>query len=341
MLTIAYIGDGKSTNRYHVPFSSQVEGIHIKKIQARSGHNESWDTVPGAEYVKEKSDIWDDSDIDLVVISTPPQSHYPLAKEALENGKNVLVEKPFAETSEEAKELFALAEEKNLFIQCYQNRRFDSDFLTVQKVIESGKLGDILEVEMHFDYFRPEVPKAAETFEKLDSFMYTHACHTVDQVLSYFGNPTDVTYDVRQLLGDNRMNDYFDLDFFYENNLKVSVKSSYFRLKARPSFVVYGTKGTFVKETKDRQEEHLKQFYMPENADFGLDQPEHYGTLTYMDEDGQYHEEKVVSEKGSYSYFYEALRMSLVNGRDKLVKDEETIRQLEILEEGIKQMKNY
>lgn len=340
MLTIAYIGDGKSTNRYHIPFSSQVEGIRIKKIQARSGHNEAWEKVSGAEYVKEKSEIWMDSDIDLVVISTPPQSHYSLAKEALENGKHVLVEKPFAETSEEAKELFALAEEKNLFIQCYQNRRFDSDFLTVQKVIESGKLGDIIEVEMHFDYFRPETPKSAESFEKLESFMYTHACHTVDQVLSYFGKPKDVTYDVRQLLGENRMNDYFDLDFFYENNLKVSVKSSYFRLKARPSFVVYGTKGTFVKETKDRQEEHLKLFYMPTNADFGVDLPEHYGTLTYMDEDGQYHEEKVISEKGSYSYFYEALADSLVNGKEKLVKDEETIDQLEILEEGIKQMKN-
>lgn len=338
MLTIAYIGNGKSANRYHIPFSSLVDTIKIKKILSRDDTS-SWDPVDGVTYVKKSEEIWNDPDIDLVVLSTPPHTHYPLAKEALENGKNVLVEKPFAETTDQAKELFTLAEEKGLFIQCYQNRRFDSDFLTVQKVIESGKIGDVLEVEMHFDYFRPEVPEQTDHFDPMESFLYTHACHTVDQVLSYFGNPQDIQYDVRQLLGEGRMNDYFDLDFFYDNNLKVSVKSSYFRLKERPSFVVYGTKGTFIKESKDRQEEHLKLFYMPTNEDFGLDLPEHYGTLYYMSEDGQYHEEKVVSEKGSYSYFYEALYETLVNGKEKLVKDHETIRQIEILEEGIRQMK--
>jgi predicted dehydrogenase len=338
MLTIAYIGNGKSANRYHIPFSSLDDTIKIKKILSK-GDTSDWDAVEGVTYVKESKEIWNDPDIDLVVLSTPPHTHYPLAKEALENGKNVLVEKPFAETTDQAKELFTLAEEKGLFIQCYQNRRFDSDFLTVQKVIESGKIGDVLEVEMHFDYFRPEVPEQTDHFDPMESFLYTHACHTVDQVLSYFGNPQDIQYDVRQLLGEGRMNDYFDLDFFYDNNLKVSVKSSYFRLKERPSFVVYGTKGTFIKESKDRQEEHLKLFYMPTNEDFGLDLPEHYGTLYYMSEDGQYHEEKVVSEKGSYSYFYEALYETLVNGKEKLVKDHETIRQIEILEEGIRQMK--
>ncbi|MGO1357242.1 Gfo/Idh/MocA family oxidoreductase [Alkalibacterium gilvum] len=340
MLNIAYIGDGKSTNRYHVPFSRQVEGINIKTIQARSGHNEMWSRVPDAQYVQNREDIYEDPAIDLVVICTPPQSHYSLAKEALLNNKHVLVEKPFAETSEEARELFELAEKKGLFIQCYQNRRFDSDFLTVQKVIESGVLGELLEVEMHYDYFRPEVPEGSETFNKLSSFMYTHACHTVDQVLSYFGNPSTIHFDVRQLLGEGRMNDYFDLDFNYENQLKVSLKSSYFRLKSRPSFAIYGKKGAFIKETEDRQEEHLKLFYMPTNNDFGVDLPEHYGTLYYIDEDGKYHEEKVVSEVGDYSLIYEGVYESIVNGKEKIVKDEETIRQIEILEEGISEMKH-
>lgn len=340
MLNIAYIGDGKSTNRYHIPFSKQVEGINIKTIQARSGHNEEWERVSGVDYVKDKTDIYNDPEIDLVVICTPPQSHYELAKEVLLNDKHVLVEKPFTETSAEAIELFALAEKKGLFIQCYQNRRFDSDFLTVQKVIESGVIGDLLEVEMHFDYFRPEVPESSKSFNKLNSFLYSHACHTVDQVLSYFGDPFAIHYDVRQLLGEGRMNDYFDLDFNYTNNLKVSIKSSFFRLKSRPSFAVYGKKGAFIKETKDRQEEHLKLFYMPTNNDFGVDLPEHYGTLYYMDDKGHYHEEKVVSEVGDYSRIYKGVYESIVNGRDKIVKNEETLRQIEILEEGISEMTN-
>lgn len=336
MLSIAYIGNGKSTNRYHAPFAQKVENIQIKKIYSRS--EPVWEKLEGTEYVSDINEIWTDDAIELVVISTPPSSHYQLAKEALLKGKNVLVEKPFCDTTEEALELFALAEKSNLMLQCYQNRRFDSDFLTVQKVIESGVLGEILEVEMHFDYFRPEVPLNTQHFSKLDDFYYSHACHTLDQVLSYFGNPLNTNYDVRQLLGEGRLNDYFDLDLYYQEGLKVSVKSSYFRIKERPSFIVYGTKGCFVKQTKDRQEEHLKLFYMPTNADFGIDLPEHYGVLTYIDDQGLYHEEKVVSEVGDYSRFYEAVYQTLKHGAPQFVTKEQTLKQIEMLNEGIKQM---
>ncbi|MHC5249259.1 oxidoreductase [Enterococcus sp. LJL90] len=338
MLTIAYIGNGKSTNRYHLPFSLKKENIKVKTIYSPKD-NLAWEKIAGIHYTTDITEVLTDPDIQLVVICTPSDQHYPLAKKFLEAGKNVLVEKPFSETSAEAKELFALAKEKGLFVQCYQNRRFDSDFLTVQKVIQSGKLGDILEVEMHYDYYRPEIPESIHEFSRINSYLYGHGCHTLDQVISFFGDPDDVHYDVRQLLGPNRMNDYFDLDLYY-GTMKVSVKSSYFRLKERPSFVVYGKKGVFVKETKDRQEEDLKKFYMPTNADFGIDLPQHYGTLTYMDENGNYHEEKVVSEVGDYSRVYQGVYETLINGADKIVKDEETIRQIEILEEGINQMRS-
>lgn len=337
MLTIAYIGNGKSANRYHLPFSRQIEGIRVKSIYERS--KSSWERIEGINYTSDIDEILNDPEIQLVVLSLPASIHYEFAKKCLNAGKNVLVEKPFTETAAEAKELFNLAKEKGLFVQAYQNRRFDSDFLTVQKVIESKVLGDILEIEMHFDYFRPEAPESIDKFSLDTSYLYGHACHTVDQVISYFGMPDKVHYDVRQLLGKGRMNDYFDLDLYY-GNMKVSIKSSYFRIKPRPSFVVYGKKGMFIKETKDRQEEDLKKFYMPINEDFGLDRPEDYGTLTYVDDEGKYHEEKVISERGDYSLFYQALYDTLVNGKEKLVKDEETIRQIDILEEGIKQMNN-
>ena len=204
----------------------------------------------------------------------PAICHAMAARQIIEAGKNVVVEKPFTHSAEEAQALFDLAREKGVKIQCYQNRRFDSDFLTVQKVIESGKLGEITEVEMSFDYYRPEVPEKAAEYVRADSFVYSHACHTVDQVLSYFGIPDAHHYDVRQMLGQGRMNDYFDLDLYYEKGtdkfdvmpggLKVSVKSSYFRAKERPSFVVYGRKGMFVKAKKDLQEADLKKFYLPE-----------------------------------------------------------------------------
>ncbi|MGO1432312.1 MAG: Gfo/Idh/MocA family oxidoreductase [Ruoffia tabacinasalis] len=336
MLTIAYIGNGKSTNRYHLPFSTQLsDKIKIKTIYSRSGKSD-WTPIEGVQYTTNIDDIYNDPEIQLVVVTTPSSSHYPLAKKGLLHGKNMLVEKPFTETVEQAQELFTLANEKNLFVQSYQNRRYDSDFLTVQKVIESNKLGDLLELEMHFDYFRPEVPENS-TYSRIDSFLYGHACHTLDQVISYFGEPDEVYSDVRQLLGKGRMNDYFDLDLYY-GKLKVSVKSSYFRLTPRPSFIVYGKKGSFIKETKDRQEEHLKQFYMPTEPDFGVDLPQHYGTLTYMDDDNHYHQEKVISEVGDYSRFYEDVYQTLINKQDKVVKDDQTLLQIKLLEEGTKHL---
>lgn len=337
MLTIGYIGNGKSTNRYHLPFSLNRDHLKVKTIYARNPNKGEWENAPGVLYTDDIETLMNDEKIQLIVICTHIDSHYAYAKMALDHGKNVLVEKPFMLTQDEAVSIFQYAQEKNLVIQCYQNRRYDSDFLTTKKVIESGKLGELLEVEMHYDYYRPEIPNSSALFSKYNSYLYGHGVHTIDQVLSYFGNPDKIQYDVRQLLGTGRMNDYFDLDFYY-SSLKISIKSSFFRLKARPSFVVYGKKGVFVKQTEDRQEEHLKLFYMPKgHTDFGIDLPEHYGSLTYLDDEGKYHEEKVVSEQGDYARVYDDMYQAIVHGNEKTIKDEETIAVMEILENGIKE----
>lgn len=336
MLNVAYIGNGKSANRYHLPFILQLpDQFHVKTIYSPSGRMR-WQPIDGVHYTTDLNDIYGDDSIDLVVVTTPSRYHYTTAKDVLEHGKNVLVEKPFTETSAQARELFALAHERGLFIQCYQNRRFDSDWLTVQKVIESGVLGDLFEVESNYDYYRPYVPEQATSFSRIDSFLYGHGCHTLDQILSYFGRPDRTHYDVRQLLGPGRMNDYFDIDMYY-GRVKVRVASSYFRVQARPSFVVYGQRGLFTKAAMDRQEVDLKHFYMPDHDDFGLDQPEDYGTLAYYDDDDQYHEEKVPTVKGDYSRVYAGIYATLTQGADKGVRDEETIQQIEMLETGIKQ----
>ncbi|MDO3412394.1 Gfo/Idh/MocA family oxidoreductase [Saccharibacillus sp. CPCC 101409] len=335
MLKVGYIGNGKSTNRYHVPFALNHDRVQIKTIYARSPEKTEWDRIPDVAYTNELDDVMNDEQIELVVVCTPVQTHYELARKALERGKHVLVEKPFTTSKEEAQSLFQYAKEKNLVIQVYQNRRYDSDFLTFKKVLDSGKLGDLLEVEMHYDYYRPETPNNTDEFIKHRSYLYGHGSHTLDQAISYFGNPDRVHYDVRQLLGPGRMNDYFDLDLYYDR-LKVSIKSSFFRLKPRPSFIAYGKKGVFVKQTEDRQEEHLKLFYLPKgHDDFGIDRPEHYGVLTYIDEEGVYREEKVVSEKGDYSRVYEDVYQAIRHGKEKVVRDEETVKVMELIEQGI------
>lgn len=338
-MQIGFIGNGKSTNRYHAPFIlTREETMQIKTIYMRDLSKKDWERIAGVTYTDRIEDVLNDPEIDVVVVALPHHLHYSFAKQVLNAGKNCVVEKPFTSTSAEARELFDLAKEKGVMLQCYQNRRFDSDFLTVQKVIESGKLGDLLEVEMHFDYYRPEIPESVTQFRPEFSYLYGHGCHTLDQVISYFGRPDRVHYDVRQLLGEGRMNDYFDLDLYY-GILKVSVKSSYFRVRSRPSFVVYGKKGMFEKYDKDRQEADLKKFYLPKgHADFGIDAPEQYGTLIYYDESG-YHEEKVESVRGDYGYYYDALYETIMNGKEQLVTPEQTLLQIEMLETGVRDLK--
>ena len=339
MLHIAYIGNGKSVNRYHAPFVlTRPDAWHIQTIYDRHVNTPKWPHLEGVHYTDQLEDIWQDDRIDLVVVSTGVDSHFEYGMQALKHGKNVLIEKPMTRTYQEAKMLFYTAKRKGLFVQCYQNRRFDADYLTTLKVIESGKLGEIYEVDMHFDYYRPEVPQNAMHTPPYHSFLYGHGCHTIDQVIAYWGKPQHIHYDVQCLCGMDHMNDYFDVDLYYPG-LKVSVKSSYFRIKPRPSFVVYGKRGMFIKEKKDRQEEHLKLFYMPGQPDFGLDRPEDYGTLTYLDEKGIYHEEKIVSEQGDYARIYDGIEASLLHQTEKLIKDEETLTLMEILETGIKQQR--
>lgn len=345
MLNIGYIGNGKSTNRYHIPFVLQRrDKMTVKTIYCRDLTKQAWARIDGVHYTDDLEELLCDPDIQLVCICTPLQTHYPYAKMVLEHGKNCLVEKPFTYTAAQAEELFALAKRKGLLLQCYQNRRHDSDFLTMQKVIESKVLGDLLEVESSFDYYRPEIPLSmqgqdfSKPFEARAAFLYGHGFHTLDQVLSYFGEPERVHYDVRQLLGPGCMNDYFDLDLYY-GILKVSVRSSYFRVKSRPSFVVYGKKGCFIKETMDRQEEHLKLFYTPDHADFGLDLPQHYGTLSYYDDAGVFHEEKVPSVKGDYGRVYDGVYDALFNGKEKEVKDSQTLYLMRLVEDGIRTLR--
>ena len=338
-VVVGFYGNGKSCNRYHMPFVlNRPDKFIVKTIYERHLGKSPWKRIEGVNYTDHLDEMLKDPEIDVIVLSLPHHVHYSCAKEVLNAGKNCVVEKPFTSTKAEAEELFALAEEKGLMVQAYQNRRFDGDFLTTQKVIESGKLGDLLELEMHFDYYRPEIPESIQEFCPEWSYLYGHGCHTLDQVISYFGKPDRVHYDVRQLLGEGRMNDYFDVDMYY-GTLKVSVKSSYFRVKSRPSFIIYGKKGMFEKYTKDKQEADLKKFYLPtEHSDFGVDTPEEYGTLIYY-EDGIYHEEKVPTVKGDYAYYYDALYETLVNGKEPCVKPWETLLQLEMLEEGVKGLK--
>lgn len=330
ILTIAYIGNGKSTNRYHIPFVlNRADKIRIKTVYRRNPSHDHWAKIDGVHYTTDLNEVLCDPEIDLVCVCASSQ-HYELAKQVLQHGKHCLVEKPFTNTLAQAEELYRIAQEQGVLVEPYQNRRYDSELLTLQKVMASGKLGELYEVELHVDLFRPEASEAVKHFDPYESMLYGLACHKLDQVLSIFGTPDNVKWDVKQLLGEGRMSDYFDLDLFY-GTLKVSVKASFFRIKPRSAVTAYGRNGLFVKAKTDRQEEHLKLFYLPGQPGFGEDRPEDYGVLTWR-ENGIIREETVPTVQGDYARVYDALYDAIINHAPQKVTKEQSLTQIRILE---------
>ena len=192
ILNIGFIGNGKGTNRYHAPFSIVLpDKFRIKTIYARHAGG-PWPAWPGTAYTTDINELLDDPTIDIIEISTPHDTHYELTKIALQAGKHVVCDKAFVGTVAEAEELYALAAEKGVTVQCYQNRRFDSDYLTARKVMESGKLGRVFEIVTHYDYWREVFFKMTHEapYSKLNGIVYGHSCHCVDQLIDWLSTST-------------------------------------------------------------------------------------------------------------------------------------------------------
>lgn len=337
-LNIAYIGFGKSAKRYHLPYVLIRENINVKTIYSRTRHME--EELDYSEYnihfTDNIEDVLNDEDIDLVVITTPSSTHYEWAKKALVHKKNVLVEKPFCLNLKDASELLDLAEQNNCVCLPFQNRRFDSDYLTTKKVIESGVLGELIEVESHFDYYRPEV-NANMPNSKYGAF-YGLGVHTIDQMIALFGKPDVLYTDVRRLRDKNIPDDTFEVQMFY-GDLKVIVKTSHLIKSEYPKFIVHGKLGSFIKYGIDQQETCLKAYYMPGEHDFGVDPVSAYGTLNYLDKDNVEHIEKVVSEIGDYGLVYDELVEILLHKKDAFITKKQILDVMEILELGIQSNK--
>lgn len=335
MIYSAFIGFGKSATRYHLPYVLiRKNKFTVKRIfdAVRNPQRESLPEYQGIAFADSVNEILNDPQITLVTVCTRPDSHFHYARLCLKHGKNVLVEKPFTTTLEEAKTLFALAKEKGLVVSPFQNRRFDSCFLTMKKAIESGKLGDIVEVESHFDYFRPDAdPQPGGAF---DGAFYGLGVHTLDQMLSLFGRPSHVAYHLRHLRQKANPDDTFEAQLFY-GNLKAIIKTSHLVKIPYPKFLVHGTKGSFVRDQIDRQETSLKAGIMPDHPDFAADNQ--CARLEYIDENGETHIEHLAPEKGDYGCVYDALYDTLTTGVANYVSEEEALTNLSILETAFRQ----
>jgi len=278
-INTAIIGFGLSGKVFHAPFIHTHRGFHLSVIVERN-RRESREIYPYVDVLNDYKFLLEDHTIDLVVVATPNVFHFPMVKDLLEAGKHVIVEKPLVPTSMEADELIALANrtEKKIFV--YQNRRWDGDFLTLVKLKEEGRLGDIRYYEEHFDRYSPEMKSGAWRDEAVPGggILYDLGSHLIDHARCLFGMPKSIKAELKAERKDSPVDDYFRLELHYEKLTALLTAGMMVKEKG-PRFIVDGTEGSFSKWGTDPQEALLKAGNMPVGEDWGRDDKKYYGTL--------------------------------------------------------------
>ena len=336
-LNVAILGFGMSGQVFHGPMLSSLSYYNISKILTSNSKTKELilKSYPNTEVVDNIEYILNDKDIDLVFVCTPNKYHFELTKKLLIADKNVVVEKPFTVTSKEADELIKLAKEKNKILSVYQNRRWDSDFLTVQKIIKNKVLGEIVEYEAHFDRYRNNIKDNwREKNEDGSGILYDLGSHLIDQALVAFGLPNEVYADIRKQRKEAKVDDNFEIILGYDN-LKVTLKVGMLVRGNLPRYILLGSNGSFIKYGIDNQEELLKQGYTPKNlATFGEEPEDIWGELN-CDIDGVHFIGKIESEKGNYKAFYENIYKAILGEEDLKVDPRQSMDVIRIIELAI------
>ena len=297
---------------FHAPFINIHPGFNFYGVWERT-KSLAREQYPGVNIFRDLDSMLSDKKIELVVVNTPNYTHYQYVRKALEAGKHVIVEKPFTVTVEEGEELIAIATSNNLKLSVYHNRRYDSDYKTIRKVLQERLLGDIIQVEMHFDRFKEELsPKVhKETPGPGTGALYDLGSHLVDQALQLFGSPEAVFADIRTVRPISKVDDYFDVLLYYPA-LRVRLKSSYQVREPLPGYIIHGSKGSFIKSKTDVQEMMLQANVSPATEGWGTEPATEKGLL-HTERNGEVIREYIDSLTGNYGDYYSAIYEAIRN----------------------------
>ncbi|MFT7249457.1 MAG: scyllo-inositol 2-dehydrogenase (NADP+) [Arcticibacterium sp.] len=332
MIKVGLVGFGLSGKWLQAPYFVLNPNFHLKFIVTSQDIGQ--DLFSGTQKASDLTQLLEDPEIDLISICSPSSTHYEYTKRALNAGKHVLVEKPMTATYKEALELIALAKKVNKTLMIYQNRRFDGDFMTVQRVIQSNVLGDILSYEARWHRYSPILnPKPwKEAVSPGNGAIYDLGAHLIDQAIYLFGNPKGVRGEVFTQREGSSIDDAFDVALDY-GKTKVKLSSSLLVKEFEPRYVVHGTKGSFIKHGLDPQEDHLKAGMLPGiNAEFGYEDPENNGQLT-TNLAGMELRGEIDTFPGNWMFLYDNLADVILSGADAIIKPEEVAEQIRVIEE--------
>lgn len=327
----ALLSFGMSGRVFHAPFLQQHPAFELYAVWERT-KSESIEIYPSINIVRSYEALLADDSIDLIIVNTPTHTHYDYARKALEAGKSVIVEKAFTTTVAEAIALKKLATAKNKMLSVYQNRRWDSDFMTVKKVVDEGLLGEVKEVIFQFDRFKSSVSHKAHKEQPGPGagLLNDLGPHLIDQALYLFGMPERIFADIRILRPESLVDDYFDLLLYYPS-LRVRLKSSLLVKEPVPSFILHGTNGSFIKTRADRQEAALIAGQQPGTKDWGVEPDTEMGLL-HIHNNGEESRKKIKSIPGNYGSYYESIYQAMQHHQPVPVTADDGIRVMQVLE---------
>ncbi len=303
MLNVALCSYGMSGKVFHAPLITAEPGLKLHTILQRSEPTALAD-YPQVTVVKTFEDILANPDIHLVVVNTPNELHYPMTKAALQAGKHVVVEKPFTLNIDEGNELIALANSKRKILSVFQNKRLESDHLDAQKIIESGALGRIVEVEWHYDRYRTNVTHKKWKEDNLpgSGTWFDLGIHMVDSMLCLFGKPNAVYADMRSLRRAEGSTDYFNVCFQYAD-MRVILRSSTYVSEKGATVAIHGDKGSFLKFGQDVQEAQMIRGLIPGMTGWAQPGEDNYGVF-HTHNNGEATRTIIPGQRGCYENYY-------------------------------------
>lgn len=276
------------------------------------------------------------ADLDLVVLGTPPSTHFDLTTEAIRRGLHLVVDKPFVPTSMQGQELIDRASDAGVQLTVFQNRRWDADFLTLRRVIKSGRLGDVKTFESRFEWWRPEgFGNWRDTATQCDAGGILHdlGAHLIDQAVELFG-PVERVYGETGAGGKGAASQHFGAEqeafvsLLHESGVRSRLWMNGAAAQAGPRLHVLGTKAGYTKWGLDGQEPALANGVVPKDPAYGVEPQCSWGILGV---DGA--TEAVPAERGDYPHFYSQLAAALHGAGPLPVDPAESLAVLKIIEE--------
>jgi predicted dehydrogenase len=304
-IRVGLIGFGFVSKTFHVPLLNATDGYQITTVSS-SHPADVLAVLPDVEVISDPKALATHPDLDLVLIASPNETHAPLAEAAMRAGRNVVVDKPFTITVEQARHLAALANENDVLLSVFQNRRWDSDFLTVQDAIWRDLVGRIVLFESRIDRYRPDVRNRwREVPGPGAGLLYDLGPHLIDQTLLLFGIPDSVQATLAKQRRGAQTDDFFQLVLRY-GEMVATLGAGSLVSGGSARFAVHGAKASLVKQKPDIQEDQLKAGLVPGSPDWGLDPDD---ALLY---DGATSAARTLkSARGDQRGYYVALREAL------------------------------